>query len=313
MELRHLRYFTAVVDWKGVREASRHLHIAAPALSQTVSDLESELDIQLLTRAANKVHLTPAGALFYAEALKILEQVKETSEAAKRVARGETGSLTIAFIPAATQYFLPELLKMFKQQSPNVSLELRELTPTTQLEAFARGEIDLAFTRDMTGKEHPAFSSRALFSVPLVVILPGSRQLNSGAMEVAELEAEKLVLFDRVESPALYDSIIGMCNRAGFSPRFSDRAHLWESIFTLVQAEVGISVMPAWARVFEREGIQFADLPREAPLVELVALWRTGSSSAVLHSFLTLLETQIPLIQADAAQRYGVAAIQTAA
>ena len=61
MELRHLRYFSAVVQWKGYREASRHLHIAQPAISQTVADLEQELGIKLFSRAGRTVRLTAEG------------------------------------------------------------------------------------------------------------------------------------------------------------------------------------------------------------------------------------------------------------
>ena len=307
VELRHLRYFTSVVSWKGFREASRRLHVAAPALSQTVSDLESELSVELLTRVGNKVQVTPAGAFFYAEALKILDQVEQASVAARRVARGEVGSLTIAFIPAATQHFLPALIEIFRQQNPNVSLELRELTPTRQLEAFAKGELDLAFTRGLGEGEQSEYASCLLFTVPLVAVLPSSRALKHGKLEVADLKGENLVLFDRVESPVLYDSIVGMCNSAGFSPRLSDRAYLFESIFTLVQSHVGISIMPAWAKVFSFEGIQFANLPADTPKVELVALWRKGSLSAVLQSFLKLLDAHTAEIQAKSAHRYAEA------
>jgi DNA-binding transcriptional LysR family regulator len=61
MELRHLRYFTAVVQWKGYREASRRLHIAQPAISQTVTDLEQELGLKLFSRAKRIAQLTPEG------------------------------------------------------------------------------------------------------------------------------------------------------------------------------------------------------------------------------------------------------------
>ena len=50
MELRHLGYFTAVVQWSGYREFSRRIHVAQPAISQTVADLEQELGVKLLAR-----------------------------------------------------------------------------------------------------------------------------------------------------------------------------------------------------------------------------------------------------------------------
>lgn len=72
MELRHLRYFTAVVQWKGYREASRHLYVAQPSISEAVSDLESELRIKLFSREGRVARLTPEGQVFYEEAIKTL-------------------------------------------------------------------------------------------------------------------------------------------------------------------------------------------------------------------------------------------------
>lgn len=73
-ELRHLRYFTAVAQWRGYREASRRLHIAQPAISQAVADLEGELGLKPFSRSKRTVHLTPVGEVFYAEALRTLAQ-----------------------------------------------------------------------------------------------------------------------------------------------------------------------------------------------------------------------------------------------
>lgn len=72
MELRHLRYFTAVVQWKGYREASRHLYVAQPSISEAVSDLESELGIKLFSREGRVARLTREGQVFDEEAIKTL-------------------------------------------------------------------------------------------------------------------------------------------------------------------------------------------------------------------------------------------------
>ena len=72
MELRHLRYFTAVVQWKSYREASRRIHIAQPAISQTIADLEQELGLKLFFRAGRNAQVTPEGEVFYAEAARTL-------------------------------------------------------------------------------------------------------------------------------------------------------------------------------------------------------------------------------------------------
>jgi len=116
MELRHLRYFTAVVRWKGYREASRRLHIAQPAISQTVRDLEEELGLKLFLRAKRVAQLTPEGALFYAEALRTLAQAEAAINTAKRAAKGQIGQLAIGSLGSATYAFLPELVRKYKAQ-----------------------------------------------------------------------------------------------------------------------------------------------------------------------------------------------------
>src|SRR5690242_17749111 len=114
MELRHLRYFTAVVQWKSYREASRRIHVAQPAISQTIANLEEELGLKLFLRAKRAAHLTPEGEVFYGEAVRTLAQAQLAIETARRAARGEIGRLSIGFLGSATSVFLPELVRKFK-------------------------------------------------------------------------------------------------------------------------------------------------------------------------------------------------------
>ena len=296
MELRHLRYFTAVVEAKGYRSASRRLHIAQPALSQTVADLEDELGLKLFLRKGPQVQLTPAGEAFYQEAKKTLAQAEQAVTVAKRAEKGQTGTLRIGFIPFATQHFLPELLRSYKQQNPGIELSIRELTPARQLEAFAKGELDVGFTREV-GSAHPAYVSRLLFHVPLVAVLPQSRSVTDGHVHMKDLAKDRFILLEREESPSLFDSILSLCGDAGFSPRFDSHSHLAESMYTLVKAEEGVAILPAWARSFAMDGLQCANLLPDTVQVELVLLQKRDATSLALRSFVQLLETDLQRIQ----------------
>ena len=298
MELRHLRYFTTIVECKGYREASRYLHIAQPALTQTVLDLEAEIGSKLLVRETYGIAVTPAGEAFYGEAKRTLQQADGAIVAARRAAKGITGSLNIGFIPGATQHFLPELLQSFKREHPSIELDLRELTPSVQMELLLRGELDLGFTREVTAEQRSFLSSRLLFRVPLMAVLPASREVHSGEVDVASLANDRFVLLDRKESPPLFDSISNLCREAGFTPQISSHAHLAESMFTLVKAEEGISIVPMWARVFLTDGLKSARLTPETVQVELVAAWKTASPSVLLQSFLALLDAETARIVA---------------
>ena len=83
------------------------MNIAQPALSQAVAELEEELGLKLFNREKRRARLTPEGEVFYAEAMRVLEQADHAMEAARRAARGEIGVLRIGFLGSATASFLP--------------------------------------------------------------------------------------------------------------------------------------------------------------------------------------------------------------
>jgi len=77
MELRHLRTFLAVAEELNFSRAARRLHVAQPALSRTIADLEAEMEVRLLDRSTHGVALTDAGALFLDRVRRILDDTKE--------------------------------------------------------------------------------------------------------------------------------------------------------------------------------------------------------------------------------------------
>ena len=81
MELRQLRYFVAIVDHGSLSRAALVLHVAQPALTQQIHQLEEELGAQLLHRSAQGVLATDAGKIFYEHAQAILKQVGDAKSA----------------------------------------------------------------------------------------------------------------------------------------------------------------------------------------------------------------------------------------
>jgi DNA-binding transcriptional LysR family regulator len=295
MELRHLRYFTAVVQWKGYREASRHLHIAQPAISQTVVDLEQELGLKLFSRTGRKARLTPEGEVFYEEAVRTLEQAESAINTAKRAAKGEIGKLSIGFIGAATYIFLPELVRAYKTRYPGVKLTLQELSPSDQEAAFDQGLIDIGFTRALTAERSKTFASRCLYRDPLLAVLPASRKNRSKEVRIADLSNERFVLFHREGALGLYDAVVGVCNDAGFSPMVEYESDRAQTVLSLVEAGQGISIVPACLRNLWTKGVRFYRLQPDVVRIALVAVWKKEAPSVALRSF-------VDLVNANAAQ-----------
>jgi DNA-binding transcriptional LysR family regulator len=300
MELRHLRYFTAVVQWKGYREASRRLHIAQPAISQTVADLEQELGLKLFSRAKRIAQLTPEGEVFYAEAVRTLAQAELAINTAKRAAKGEIGKLSVGFLGSATYAFLPELVRTFKAQYPGVKLTLQELSQSQQEVAFENGVIDIGFTRTLTAEQAETLSSRHLYYDPMMAVLPASRDVKTKRARISDLANESFVLFHRDGAPGLFDTITRMCNDAGFSPTVENEPNMMQTVLSLVEAEAGVSIVPACVRNLRSDGVRFYRLQPDNVRVELIAAWKKEATSVALRAFLDLINANASQIRKKA-------------
>lgn len=297
MELRHLRYFTAIVQWKGYREASRRLHIAQPSISQAVSDLEREIGIRLFTREGRAARLTAEGQVFYEEALKTLAQAERSVTTAQRAAKGQIGTLGIGFMGFTAYPFLSDLISKYKARHPGVALRLIEDVPRGQDIAFDRGEIDIAFTRPLSPDRRAHYEMRLLFSEPLVAAFPKSRKLRSRRVRIADLAGERFIVFQRSSSPAVFDTIVRVCNDNGFSPQLQNELNNMNSVLATVEAGEGVAIIPASARNLRADHISFFRLQPDDVRIDFVAAWQKSELSVALKLFLQLLEEELPSIR----------------
>ena len=300
MELRHLRYFTAVVECKGYREASRRLHIAQPSISQAVSDLEDELGLKLFSRTGRNARLRPEGEIFYADAVRILQQAETAILTAKRAAQGKVGRLSIGFIGSATLSFLPDLIRRYKLEYPNVKLALHDLYPVELDKARDRGEIDIAITRTLSLERSKNLQSRVLLRDPLVAVLPRSRKLKTKEIRLADLADDRFILFHRQGAPGVFDTIVGACRSQGFSPRVENEPNSMQTILSLVEAEEGVAIVPASTSNLRSNGVQFVRLVPDSLYLDLVVAWPLGEPSVVLRTFLDFLSANADAIRAKA-------------
>src|SRR4030095_3718154 len=139
MELRHFRYFVAVAEELHFGRAATRMHVAQPALSRQIRNLEDEMELRLFERDRRRVALTAAGGVFLDEVKRLLEQLERAVEAARRAARGERGTLRIAFVPAVAYTGLPEIVRAFRQRLPDVEVRLQETKPGRRGHAHLHG------------------------------------------------------------------------------------------------------------------------------------------------------------------------------
>ena len=308
MELRHLRYFVAVAQRKGFREAARFLHVSQPAISKTLTQLEQELGVKLFARSGRSIRLTPQGEVFYEETQRTLQQAQRAAEASQRAARGEIGTLTIGFCSVATYGFLPRIVRQYKELLPGVRLHFREMNPPQQETAFSQGDIDLGITRPPFSKTLARdIAFKTIFREPLVVAVPEDHRCAGKRIKVEDLSEEAFILLQRDGAPIIYDAILGMCQQHGFAPGVAYEADSLHSVFTLVAAGQGIALVPGCALNLRAEGVRFLRLQADEFRVDLVLAWLRNTDSAVLQPFVRLVEKERKAIRENSRRVLGVA------
>jgi DNA-binding transcriptional LysR family regulator len=297
MELRHLRYFVGVAHHLNYSEASRRLHVAQPAISQTILDLEEELGVKLLHRTKRTVQLTMAGAIFLGEAEQILRHATEAAQVARRAARGEVGSLGIGFFGAASSPFLPPLVQLYRQKFPDVQLRLYEMTPDQQLAAFDDNQIDLGFSRKLPPDRHAEFAEENVYTDQLgVALCPIHRLARQRIVRLKELASEGFVQFHRKGARTFFDEVIAVCRRAGFSPTIVSEPDFMPTVLTLVESGLCVSIVPSCVRSLKRPVLIKPIVPRSAR-IPLSVTWRKSDQSPVLMAFLEILRELKPAIR----------------
>ncbi|WP_457206792.1 LysR substrate-binding domain-containing protein [Nocardioides sp. P5_C9_2] len=288
MELRHLRYFAAVAETRHFGRAAERLHLAQPALSQAIRQLEAELGTPLLVRTTRHVSLTPAGEFLRGEAARILDAVEDSVRGVRRIAEGRQGLLRIAFTGTAAHTQLPRIARAVKRELPGLALEINaDLLTPAQVAGLTDGSLDLGVLRPPTTGD--GITLRTIEHEPLVLALAGDHRLvDRQTIAMADLRTEDFVLFAGASS-VVSAAVRRSCREAGFAPRVAHEAPGISVMLPLVAAGLGIALVPASVRSAPLDGVVFRDVTDAASL-DLALAWRTDDTDPALLSVLGVLE-----------------------
>ena len=287
MELRQLRYFVSIAEILHFRRAAEQLSIAQPALSQQIQKLERELGVRLLERTQRRVSLTDAGAVFLERARITLNEAEEAVRLARLAGRGEIGHLGVGAVTSALYGVFPDVVRVFRERHRQVHLTLHELPGNEQTRALRDGRIQVSFLRPPI--DEADIEVRTITREPWVVALPTAHRFaRRRRVALKMLAGESFVSFPRDLAPVLYDQLISMCNRAGFSPRIVQEAQM-QTIVSLVAAGIGVALVPATLENLSRRGLVYRPLAGTAAKLQLAVAWRRDNRSPLLEAFLNVV------------------------
>jgi len=287
LELRHIRYFLAVAEERHFTRAAAKVGIGQPPLSQQIKDLEREVGAALFHRLAHGAELTEAGKAFLTAVKEMPLIAERATAAARRAARGETGSLRVGFTASATfNVVVPSTIRAFRRAYPDIDLTLEEANTAPLITRLREGTLDTAFLRPgAAGTDE--LQVRRLSEEPMVVALP--KRHHAAAFEQIDLSLLKddpFLLFPRETAPTLYDTVVDACRKAGFEPIIGQLVPHMASIVNLVAAELGVSIVPASMMQVRVTGIAYRQIAGQSPMTQLALAYRRGETSPVLRNFI---------------------------
>ncbi|AFM15121.1 transcriptional regulator [Mycolicibacterium chubuense NBB4] len=291
MELRHLRYFVAVADTCHFGRAAEQLHIAQPALSYAIRQLEGELDATLFTRTTRQVSLTPAGEFLRAEATRILDAVDDAESGVRRIAAGRSGLLRLGLTGTAAFSHLPRIARIVRRELPAVALDISSdvLTPD-QCDGLRTGALDLGVLRPPAVGDD--IDVRTIDVERLVLAVSADHRLAvEPVVAMADLRSESFIGYGSHDS-AVNHAVLRSARRAGFVPHREHSAPSTAVLLALVAAGLGVAVVPASVRALPLHGVVFRDLA-DGGTIELALAWRHGVDNPVVDAVVALLAAEL--------------------
>jgi len=288
MELRHLRYFVAVVEEGSLTTAAeRRLHTSQPSLSRQIRDLEYEVGAELLSRSVHGVELTAAGKAFLDHARLALMQVDAAVEAARRAAQPARKRFAIGFQTGHEINWLPQAVHVLRDELKNIEVTVSSDYSPDLAEALARGRLDLAFMRVEPGYD---LGYHVVDREPLIVLMPSDHRLTAKqAIHPRELVGE-IFIGGSNKATVLRAVTEDYLRRSGVDIKLDHGVDNMAMAMSLVASTRGLALMPAYARNLLPSSVVSRPLEGEAQTIDVAVGYSKSNTSPILKLFLSRLD-----------------------
>jgi DNA-binding transcriptional LysR family regulator len=289
MDLKSIRYFVAAAEQLHFGRAGTRMNVVQAAISQRIKHLEEELGLLLFERIGNAVALTEAGRQVLPECRKLLRLAEDSVRIARHAGQGGDGILRFAFVDNAVSGPLQPLLREFRARHPRVELTLESLDRHGQMAALDERIIDVGLMAEPVPEDR--FLYQRFVAAPLVVVLPPHHRLgNRASLRIAELEHEPFVMFPATSRSRTHETILTACAAAGYTPYVAEEADRTHTCLALVDAGVGVTLLPSWVTKAGAHSVTFVPLADATVTFALAFVWRRDTKSTALTALLDVAQ-----------------------
>lgn len=312
MDLKQLNAFIAIADLRSFSAAAAQTGLSQPTLSRLLKQLETDMGVELVDRYHRPLHLTEAGTFFYDKISTILTEIDTVTSMTQRLS-APSSILNIGFVPSVLYGFLPEIIAMLKQASPDIEVNLKDISSYQQIDALKSGEIDIGFGR--FAHQDPWIQQILLRHERYVVALPKSHPLaHVRDQRLIDLANNRLILYHQTHLPVsatitksanaklgtnkqnsrstneptsfsepITEPLLHLFAQYGISPFMTTTVSDLQVALGLVAAGEGITLVPASLQTVRTEQISYQRLVHE-----------NVTSPVYLHTLTDFVHPNIP-------------------
>jgi DNA-binding transcriptional LysR family regulator len=287
-DLRQMRYVVEVAREGGISRAALNLHVAQQAVSQRIKAVEAALGVQLFERTHRGVELTAAGEAFVHEARRALNAADRVGQRAQAAARGEVGTLRLAYTLATVYETLPVLIDGVAAEHPELKVTPREVFAEDIERLLADERIDLALAPHVghrTGlDQHP------IRLEPFVAAVAENHPLaTEPQVPLAALADETIELWPQTMSPGYYDSVVAACRDAGFEPRLDEQA-AGSTVWGHIARGRGVGLVVGSLRHQLPRGLTLLPLAAPAPTLTIDLVWPIDRTTPAIRRLIVVAD-----------------------
>lgn len=289
MNFKQLSYFIAVAEELHFGRAAERLDMAQPPLSRQIKQLEEELGATLFNRGRSAISLTQAGERLLVRGKSIIAQLEDTRLEVRRLGQGAEGRLRIGFVGSATFGILPNIIRSYRANYPDVNLSLMPMNNADLHRALVSRELDVVFARPTL--KDPEFLSKHLVEERLILALPDI--VDTGARSVARLErlqTHHLILYPEKPRPNYADMVLQAIEEAGFEAPLRIWCMDLQTALGLVAVGEGVCIVPESVADAPRKGIKFLRIEPEFARTELSVNYRVDEQGLHVKNFVEIAQ-----------------------
>jgi DNA-binding transcriptional LysR family regulator len=290
VNIKQLRYFVAVAKYLNFSEAAKHLNIAQPALSHSIGVMEEDLDLKLFYRDKRSVRLTAAGEMFLQEAIEIINKYDQAIEKVRQMHLGLSGGLKLGFLGTLIKRDFPQWIPAFCKKYPNIGLSLEQLSRDMLREKLEKGIIDIGFTHCYTLMESSGLAWKKISDDHICLVMHKDYPLAGlPQIDFSSLGSVPLIVLQEA-----HKKIMEHCAELGFVPNVTYAPSSMETVFTLLDAKLGIAIVPYSCKYISGSNLVFV---KSKETLDYVVAWRKSNGNPAIPLFLEEIGATSPTNQ----------------